>query len=63
MTQRTENPTEIQLKAPYTSILLDETKDNPLAIEMLLNRPPKWETALAGRRKEFGKICAAEAMT
>jgi hypothetical protein len=61
MTQRTENPTEIRLKPPYTQLLSVEGMDNPLAIEKLLNGPSRWQEALEARREEFRTICGASA--
>jgi hypothetical protein len=63
LTQRTENPTEIRLKPPYTEILSVKAMDNPLAIEKLLNGPSKWEDTLEARRAEFRTICGALAAT
>jgi hypothetical protein len=53
MTERTENPSEVRLKAPFKELLADEQFRNPLAIEKLLNRPIRNADALEIRKVEF----------
>jgi hypothetical protein len=59
ITERTENPSEVRLKAPFTALIADETGQNPLAIEKLLNRPIRNSDALEARRAEFHAAIAA----
>jgi hypothetical protein len=59
MTERTDVPSEIRLKAPFTELLAEEAGANPLAIEKLLNRPTKSADALEARRAEFRATAAA----
>jgi hypothetical protein len=59
ITERTDVPSEIRLKAPFTELLHEEAGTNPLAIEKLLNRPIKNEEALEARKAEFQAAAAA----
>jgi hypothetical protein len=56
MTERTDSPSEVRLRAPFTAIITDE---NPLAIEKLLNRPMRNTDAFEARRAEFHAAAVA----
>jgi hypothetical protein len=56
VTERTDSPCEVRLRAPYLP-LLEEEPLRPLAIESLLNRPGGTAKTTERRREEFRKIC------
>jgi hypothetical protein len=53
ITERTETPSEVRLKHPFTALISEKPEENPLAIENLLNRPIRNQQALDARRAEF----------
>jgi hypothetical protein len=56
--ERTLNSCEVRIIAPFTQLLEEDDKENPMAIEKLLNRRSV-NVELEQRRAEFRETCEA----